>query len=190
MLNQHDSEGVARSLTPAFSLMFSFHSKLSVLARKTPGNSGMTVLELLIGLVVAGGIVAIAVPTVKHQQAKAQERQSRSYLQTLTQAQKQHYTLHQSFAKSPEALELKDKSKTAQGYDYSIDASKDGRVVTHKARSRSRALRSQVSVVSLQGGNQIDSLLCEATDPDNLILGNGKLVGGQLLCPEGYRPLQ
>ena len=170
--------------------MFSFRLQSSALARKTSGNSGMTVLELLIGLAVAGGGVAIAVPTVKHHQAKAQERKSRSYLQTLTQAQKQHYTLHQSFAQSSASLEINDKSKTAKSYEYSIAASQDGRVVTHKARSRSRNLRNQVSVVSLKGGDQIDSLLCEASDPENLILGNGQLVGATLICPEGYRPLR
>lgn len=158
--------------------------------RKAPRNGGMTVFELLVGLVVLGGMVAIAIPTVKHQQAKAQERKSRGYLQTLTQAQKQHYTLHQSFARSPDSLEIDDKSKTKKGYEYSIAASKDGRLVTHKARSRSRNLRHQVSVVSLKGGDQIDSLLCEATDTEILIVGNGKLVGDQLICPEGYLPLR
>ena len=150
----------------------------------------MTVLELLIGLAVAGGVVAITVPTVKHQQAKAQERKSRSYLQTLARAQKQHYTLHQSFAKSPDALDIRNQSKTVKDYEYSIAASKDGRVVTHKARSRNRTLRNQVSVVSLkEGEDQIDSLLCEATHRENLILGNGKRIGNQLVCPEGYSPL-
>ena len=170
--------------------MLSVRLQSSALARKTPCHSGMTVLELLIGLAVLGGVAAITVPTVKHQQAKAQERRSRSYLQTLTQAQKQHYTLHQSFAQSPASLEISDKSKTAKSYEYSIAASQNGRVVTHKARSRSRNLRNQVSVVSLQGSDQIDSLLCEASEPDNLILGNGQLVGATLICPEGYRSLR
>jgi len=164
-------------------------SQASDIARDRRCNSGMTVFELLIGLVVAGGIVAIAIPTVKHQQAKAQERRSRSYLQTLAKAQRQHYTLHQAFASSPDALEIEDQSKAINSYEYSIAASKDGRVITHKARSRSRSLRNQVSVVSLQGNDQIDSLLCQASDTDNLILGNGQLVGDQLICPEGYRPL-
>ena len=142
------------------------HFCLNTLAalRKTPRNAGITVFELLIALAVLGGMAAIAVPSVKHQQAKAQERKSRGYLQTLTQAQKQHYTLHQSFARSPESLEIDEKSPAKKGYEYSIAASKDGRLVTHKARSRSRNLRHQVSVVSLKGGDQIDSLLCEATN--------------------------
>ena len=160
------------------------------LRRSASNNSGMTVLELCIGLALAAGVSAIAVPTIKHHQARAQERQSRGYLKTLTKAQKQHYTLHQSFARSPESLEVEGRTKTAKNYEYSIAASDDGRVVTHKARSRSRNLRNQVSVVSLRGGDQISSLLCEAYDPNNLILGNGELVGDQLICPEGYRPLQ
>ncbi len=163
------------------------------IANHTPHGkleAGLTVLELLVGLAVVGGLVAIAIPTVKHQQAKAQERKSRSYLQTLTQAQKHHYTLHQAFARSPESLEINDKSKTVKSYDYSIAASNDGRVVTHKARSRRRNLRNQVSVVSLKGSDQIDSLLCEASETNNLLLGNGKLVGDMLFCPEGYRVLR
>lgn len=160
------------------------------LAHKETNHSGMTLFELLLGVVVLGGVTAIAVPTVKHHQAKAQERQSRSYLQTLTKAQKQHYTLHQSFARSPESLEISDKSKTAKSYEYSIAASKDGRVITHKARSRNRNLRNQVSVVSLKGGDQIESLVCEASDKSNPLLGNGQLAGNILICPEGYRPLK
>ena len=162
--------------------------RIANLSDRRKSEAGLTVLELLIGLAVVGGVVAIAIPTVKYQQAKAQERKGRSYLQTLTQAQKQHYTLHQAFAQSTESLEIDDKSKTAKSYEYSIAASNDGRVVTHKARSRNRALRNQVSVVSLQSGNQIDSLLCEANDKGNPILGNGQLIGQQLVCPEGYSP--
>jgi len=162
----------------------------SNMARDRRCSSGMTVSELLIGLVVAGGVVAIAVPTIKHQQAKAQERRSRGYLKTLTRAQKQHYALHQAFASSPESLEVDSKFQTAKGYEYSIAASNDGRVVTHKARSRSNSLRNQVSVVSLREGDQIESLVCEASDKNNLTLGNGQLAGDVLICPEGYRPLQ
>ena len=162
--------------------------RIANLSDRRKSEAGLTVLELLIGLVVVGGVVAIAIPTVKYQQAKAQERKGRSYLQTLTQAQKQHYTLHQAFAQSPESLEIDDKSKTAKSYEYSIAASNDGRVVTHKARSSNRAVRNQVSVVSLQSGNQINSLICEATDKENPVLGNGQLIGQQLVCPEGYSP--
>lgn len=149
----------------------------------------MTVLELLIGLAVAGGIVAIAVPTVKHQQVKAQERQSRAYLKVLSQAQRQYYVLNQSFAQAPSRLEVKGKPNPLGQYEYSIAASEDGRIVTHKARSRSRGLRSQVSVVSVDSkGAMVKSLLCKAEDPANSTPGEGKRVGGELLCPVGYSP--
>lgn len=148
-------------------------------------------LELLIALLAAAGAIAIAIPAVQHHQAKAEERQSRAYLKALSQAQRQYYLLNQAFAKAPSALEVKGKPDPLGEYEYSIATSEDGRLVTHKARSRSRSLRSQVSVVSVDSkGATVKSLLCKANDPANTAPGEGKMVGGELLCPAGYRPLE
>jgi type IV pilus assembly protein PilA len=169
---------------------------LQHLSKKKP-DSGFTLVELLVVVIVIGILVAIALPSYLNEAATAKHTEARQNIAALTRAQLNWRGANSSFADSFDKLALgvvKGASKvdatTSSVYQYTLDTT-DQNTALHGAEFKDPKLKSYSGGASISinnAGNPIwASIICEAT-------GAGQVVSypnaSASSCPASYIELK
>lgn len=138
-------------------------------------DSGFTLIELFVVIIIVGILSVIALPSFLNQSNKARQSEAKTYVGSMNRAQQAYYLENTSFSNSFDFLGL-GVDTTTQAYEYDITlasgAALDEGVTTHAkptATSSVKAYIGGVKVGSVQGTNEVTtlSILCEALSSPN-----------------------
>ncbi len=158
-----------------------------VFSKESSAETGFTLLELLITIVIIGIVSAIALPSFLNQRTKSQETEAKILISTMNRAQQAHYSVYQNFAASLAELEL-GISNQMNVYDYDVAPSADGRAVTNRGRSRNADLRGYAGIVAYTQTSGT-SIICQATKRGTDAIET-VTTGTTAQCPRGYQQMQ
>jgi type IV pilus assembly protein PilA len=146
--------------------------RFSVFRSLCSGNSGFTLLELLVVIVITGILAAIALPAFLSRANSAKQVEAKVAIGALNRAQQAYYMERSEFViDSAQISKLGIKVQlNSDNYEYLITSGGQGnRAVLHHARSNSRTLRPYVGMAALvfngTQGVTVQTVLCEAERP-------------------------
>lgn len=144
---------------------------LRYLLYRNPKNSGFTILELMVVLIIVGMLTAMALPSFLSQSNKARRSEAQTYMGSINRGQQAYYIEKQIFAPALENLELG--LSESQSYNYSV-ARADQLESVAKADPKGAALNGFAGKVWIATGNDQNSTVyarvCEGplgVAPDN-----------------------
>jgi type IV pilus assembly protein PilA len=129
------------------------------------GQTGFTLVELLIVVVVIGILAAIALPSFLSQTAKAKQAGALKYIGVINRSQQMYFLEHNLFAPSPVELGF-DLASAPDGYTYSVTTNQSIMTSTQAIPTQS-TLRSYAGVaftnMGAGGVARVDTLICQGT---------------------------
>lgn len=141
------------------------HRFLLALHKNPASDSGFTILELLITLVILAILGATAMPIWANQTQKARTAEAKTNLAVIDRAQSAHYMEYGRFAHSLQKLEVK---ITPKAFQYSMMPTPSG-MVKHRATNapgQPPLLKEYVSGV-LVHNQRFDHVICESKHGQN-----------------------
>lgn len=138
---------------PSFQLLKLF------LQRSKSSNSGFTLFELLVAMLIVGILAAIALPSFANQIARSRETKAKVQLSSITRAQQAYRLESPTFAESPERLGL---LSSDGDYNYIITEASSGQTIV-KAEPQDNLLKGFLAVTTYVSSGSIESAVCEGT---------------------------
>jgi type IV pilus assembly protein PilA len=158
------------------------------------GNSGFTLLELLVVIVITGILAAIALPAFLSRVNSAKQAEAKVSIGSLNRAQQAYYIEHAAFSR--DIFKLGIAVQQTANYQYSVSAGEGESAAVQHAESKLENLRPYVGMSALvYNGTQeiaIGTILCEADIPAT---GRAKdpiyeRDSGKIDCRPGTRQLK
>jgi type IV pilus assembly protein PilA len=156
-------------------------------------DSGFTLVELLVTIIIIGILVAIALPTFLNQTAKSKESEGRQYVGTANRAQTAYRAEHNQFAATFDVLALGSgltggSTTTTTNYSYTIAGNDSTATITATARDTALKGYYGANLRYVNGANQIaiSSKICEAVTPGTTAPGTGNFTATEPECPANY----
>jgi type IV pilus assembly protein PilA len=156
-------------------------------------NSGFTLLELLVVIVITGILAAIALPAFLSRVSSAKQAEARVYVGTLNRAQQAYYMEKAEFSDDVARLGMA-QTQTAN-YIYTINpAGEGGGARVQAATSRSGNLRSYAGMTAViyQEKREIavGTIICEAEQPGAIAANSPRNSATDISCAPGTRQLK
>ena len=133
-------------------------------------ESGFTLLELLVVVIIMGILAAISIPTYLNQSNRARLSEAQTYLSSWNRAQQAYFSANGEFADTFQNLEM-GLPTTTESYNYALDASTPVSSVTFTATPTNPTIRGVSSRVYVQG-NSTPSLICVGNPGQVIALGS------------------
>jgi type IV pilus assembly protein PilA len=156
-------------------------------------DSGFTLVELLVTIIIIGILVAIALPTFLNQTAKSKESEGRQYVGTINRAQTAYRAERNQFATTFDVLALGSgltggNSATTTNYSYEIAGNDSNATITATARDTALKGYYGANLRYTTGANQIaiSSKMCVALEPGTTAPGTGNFNSTVPECPSDY----
>ncbi|HEY9881244.1 MAG TPA: type IV pilin-like G/H family protein [Leptolyngbyaceae cyanobacterium] len=138
---------------PSFQLLKLF------LQRSKSSNSGFTLFELLVAMLIVGILAAIALPSFANQIARSRETKAKVQLSSITRAQQAYRLENPTFAESPERLGL---LSSDGDYNYIITEASPGQTIV-KAEPQDNLLKGFLAKTAYVSSGSVESAVCEGT---------------------------
>jgi type IV pilus assembly protein PilA len=149
-------------------------------------DSGYSLIELVVVVVIIGILAAISAPSFLNQIARARQSQAQINIGSVNDAQKQWRATHNSFAENLDDLALGIAAIT-NDYNYQITATTATRADFTATSNDPTVTRSFAGTVAIVGG-QAFSVTCQSIAP-SAIPPTPIVIGNQLTCGANSEPI-
>ncbi|MBF2026810.1 MAG: prepilin-type N-terminal cleavage/methylation domain-containing protein [Oscillatoriales cyanobacterium C42_A2020_001] len=129
-------------------------------------DSGFTLIELMVVLVIGGILAAIAIPSFLGRANAAKQAEARTFLGTLNRAQQAYYVEHAQFTDNIDVLAISGHQNI--NYTFQIQVSGDGTHAVHYGTpkiSKVHAYAGMSALTQTDGSQAIQSIMCETNQP-------------------------
>lgn len=137
---------------------------IQAFSRIAAHNSGFTLIELMVVLVIGGILAAIAIPSFLSRANAAKQAEARTFLGTLNRAQQAYYAEHSQFTDNIDSLAIGGWSNP--NYTFQIQLSGDGspyavQYATPKI-PKVHAYAGMSALTQTNGSAALQTLMCES----------------------------
>jgi type IV pilus assembly protein PilA len=164
---------------------------------KPSRETGFTLVELLVVIIIIGILAAIALPNFLNQTAKAKQTEAKQNISQINKTQNIYRSEKNAFATSFDALAVNvlkgDTNASTTNYSYTL-VSNNNDSTTITAQSRDSALKSYAGGnVRFMNGNSesvLATVICENSTPGTVTVSAPDIVGSTATCSSGYITLR
>lgn len=149
-------------------------------------DSGFTLIELTIILVIISILSAIALPSFISQANKAREAEAKQYLGAISRGMQAFFQERQRFTDTVDVAAPGIPPLT-KNYSYSIQLGAD--IATINAEPQVEGIDpylAAVAVVIKDGTPHLGSVMCEGASPSANTAQEGIVMGDRVECPTGF----
>jgi len=161
---------------------------IQAFSRIAAHDSGFTLLEMMIVLVIGGILAAIAIPSFLSRANAAKQAEARTFLGIMNRAQQAYYAEHARFTDNIEALALRQHPNL--NYTFQIQVAGDNTHAVHYATPRIPKVHAYTGMSALtqdNGSQAIQTIMCESDQPSSAPATAPVYTVNAITCAPGTR---